>query len=169
MQNACVCITCGRHIQPAMDVFRPCNMQPEFCFIKKKMYWLYTFKHYDCNTSLWMLTILRPYLIFYFQKCKLNSNSILINSNNNLVVLSSLIPFGWFFCNLVKKKNSTSTSFEIVQNLLEIYSSHPFTQDVDEFVFSSKIIWENVALHHLLTNGSSTVNGCRQNESPNSW
>uniref|UniRef100_A0A8C1YE13 LSM7 homolog, U6 small nuclear RNA and mRNA degradation associated n=1 Tax=Cyprinus carpio TaxID=7962 RepID=A0A8C1YE13_CYPCA len=26
----------------------------------------------------------------------------------------------------------------------------------------------NVALHHLLTSGSSAVNGCRQNESPNS-
>ncbi len=25
---------------------------------------------------------------------------------------------------------------------------------------------ENVALHHLLINGSSAVNGCRQNESP---
>ncbi len=30
-------------------------------------------------------------------------------------------------------------------------------------------IWRNVALNHLLTNGSSAVNGCRQNESPNSW
>ncbi len=29
-------------------------------------------------------------------------------------------------------------------------------------------IWRNVALHHLLINGSSAVNGCRQNESPNS-
>ncbi len=28
-------------------------------------------------------------------------------------------------------------------------------------------IWRNVALHHLLSNGSSAVNGCRQNESPN--
>ncbi len=28
---------------------------------------------------------------------------------------------------------------------------------------------QNLSLHHLLTNGSSTVNGCRQNESPNSW
>ncbi len=36
-------------------------------------------------------------------------------------------------------------------------------QDVDEFVSSS-----NVALHHLLRNGCSAVNGCRQNESPNS-
>ncbi len=30
-------------------------------------------------------------------------------------------------------------------------------------------IWRNVSLHHLLTNGSSEVNGCRQIESPNSW
>ncbi len=27
----------------------------------------------------------------------------------------------------------------------------------------------NSALHHLLSNGCSAVNGCRQNESPNSW
>ncbi len=42
-------------------------------------------------------------------------------------------------------------------------------QDVDEFLSSSEQIWRNLALHHLLTNGSSAVNGCRQNESPNSW
>ncbi len=42
-------------------------------------------------------------------------------------------------------------------------------QDVDEFVSSSEQIWRNLALHHLLTNGSSAVNGCRQNESPNNW
>ncbi len=30
-------------------------------------------------------------------------------------------------------------------------------------------VWRNVALHHLLSNGCSAVNGCRQNESPNSW
>ncbi len=39
-------------------------------------------------------------------------------------------------------------------------------QDVD--VWSEEIL-RNLALHHLLTNGSSAVNGCRQNESPNSW
>ncbi len=27
-------------------------------------------------------------------------------------------------------------------------------QDLDEFVSSSEQIWRNVALHHLLTNGS---------------
>ncbi len=52
--------------------------------------------------------------------------------------------------------------------------SHPKTEicwkfiqampDVDEFVSSSEQIWRNVALHHLFTSGSSTVNGCRQNE-----
>ncbi len=36
-----------------------------------------------------------------------------------------------------------------------------------EFVSSSEPIWRNLALYHyhLLTNGSSAVNGCRQNES----
>ncbi len=42
-------------------------------------------------------------------------------------------------------------------------------QGVDEFVSSSEQIWRNVALHHLFTNGSSAVNGCHQNERPNSW
>ncbi len=32
------------------------------------------------------------------------------------------------------------------------------------FVSSSEQIWRNVELHHLLTNRSSTVNVCRQNE-----
>ncbi len=36
----------------------------------------------------------------------------------------------------------------------------------DEFVSLSEQIWRDLALHHLLTNGSSEVNGCRQNESP---
>ncbi len=44
--------------------------------------------------------------------------------------------------------------------------THPqAVRDVDELVFSSEQIWRNLALHHLLTNGSSTMNGCRQNES----
>ncbi len=46
--------------------------------------------------------------------------------------------------------------------------THPQAiQNVEDFVSSSEQIWRNVALHHLLTNGSSAVNGCRQNESPN--
>ncbi len=43
-----------------------------------------------------------------------------------------------------------------------------YIQDIDEFVSSSEQIWRNVALYHLFTNGSSAVNGCRQNESQNS-
>ncbi len=42
-------------------------------------------------------------------------------------------------------------------------------QDANELVSSYESIWIYLALRHLLTNGSSAVNGCRQNESPNSW
>ncbi len=37
-------------------------------------------------------------------------------------------------------------------------------QDADQFVCSSEQIWKNSALYHLLTNGSSAVNGCCQYE-----
>ncbi len=40
-------------------------------------------------------------------------------------------------------------------------------QDIDEFVSSREQIWRNVALHYLLTKGSSAVNGCRQNFTSN--
>ncbi len=45
-------------------------------------------------------------------------------------------------------------------------------QDVDLFPYQNRfveIIIIIIALHHLLTNGSSAVNGCRQNENPNTW
>ncbi len=58
---------------------------------------------------------------------------------------------------------------EIVELKMNIYwkfsHSPQAIQDVDEFVSSSEQIWRNLAVHHLLTNGSSAVNGCRQNES----
>ncbi len=54
------------------------------------------------------------------------------------------------------------------QNLLKgtvhakINIIHPQAiQDGDQFVSSSEQIWRNLALCHLLTNGSSAVNGCR--------
>ncbi len=54
-----------------------------------------------------------------------------------------------------------------MNNIKEIFHSkicwtltHPqASQDVNEFVSSSKQIWRNVAIHHLLSNGSSAVNG----------
>ncbi len=49
------------------------------------------------------------------------------------------------------------------------YTQSQANQDVDEFLSSSEQIGRNLALHHLLTSGSSAVNGCRQIESPNSW
>ncbi len=40
-------------------------------------------------------------------------------------------------------------------------------QHVNEFVSSSEHIRINLALHHLLNNESSVVNGCRQSEYSN--
>ncbi len=59
----------------------------------------------------------------------------------------------------VKRKNSP-------QNQNKMYS--PAGHLRLEFVSSSKQIWIHFALNNLLTNRSSTVNGCRQNENSNS-
>ncbi len=37
-------------------------------------------------------------------------------------------------------------------------------KDVEEFASSLEQIWSKLAVHHLLTNGSFEVNGCRQNK-----
>ncbi len=39
--------------------------------------------------------------------------------------------------------------------------------NVDEFVSSTELIWRNQTLHHLISNGSSAVNGCCQNMNTN--
>ncbi len=39
----------------------------------------------------------------------------------------------------------------------------------ESWLTDTRYITNYMILHHLLTNGSSAVNGCRQNESPNSW
>ncbi len=65
---------------------------------------------------------------------------------------------------MIVYKNSSPKN----ENMIKMYSPSAI-QDVDEFVSSLEQIWRNLAFHHLLTNGSSAVNGCRQNESPNSW
>ncbi len=48
--------------------------------------------------------------------------------------------------------------------MLEVCTHPQAIQDVDDIVCPSEQIWRNVALHHLLTSGSSAVN-----ESPNIW
>ncbi len=82
---------------------------------------------------------------------------------------SEIILICWFadsetFLIIVSVENSCAASYFVTFDQFYIY-----IQDIDEFVSSSEQIWRNVALHHLLTNGSSAVNGCRQNETPNSW
>ncbi len=68
-----------------------------------------------------------------------------------------------------KWKNNCGTFKRIVHPKMKMYTHPQAKQDVDEFDCSSEQIWRNLALHHLLINGSSAVNGCRHNESPNSW
>ncbi len=53
--------------------------------------------------------------------------------------------------------------FKFAENVLTL---RPFKMYKILFLYQ---IWRNLALHDLLTNGSTAVNGCRQNESPNSW
>ncbi len=58
----------------------------------------------------------------------------------------------------------------IVLSKMKIYSpsGHPKCRWVFLY-YSSKLIWRNLALHHLLTSGSSEVNGCRQNSQDVNW
>ncbi len=67
---------------------------------------------------------------------------------------------------MTKKSVNLKGQFTQKWKFARIYSP---IKDVKKTVSLSEQIWINVALHHLLTNGSSAVNGCRQNESPNSW
>ncbi len=48
-------------------------------------------------------------------------------------------------------------------------NTSPKNENIDELVYYSEKMWRNVALHDFLSSGCSAVNGCRQNESPNSW
>ncbi len=69
----------------------------------------------------------------------------------------------------ISLKYILKVSFHLKMSICQ-KSTHPQAiQVVEEFVSSSRQIWKNLALHHLLTNGSSAANGCRQNESQNSW
>ncbi len=61
-----------------------------------------------------------------------------------------------------KKRNS-------LPNLQKKITNPQPIQYIDEFISSFlQEIWIIIALHHFPTEGSSAVNGCRQNESPNS-
>ncbi len=55
----------------------------------------------------------------------------------------------------------------IVHPKSKICWTFTYPQDIQNMrVTSSQQIWRNFAFHHLLTSGSSAVNGCRQIESP---
>ncbi len=56
----------------------------------------------------------------------------------------------------------------VYTNLLQKCTHRQAILDDQDFVSSTEQIWRNLAFHHFLTTGSSAVNGCRQNESPDS-
>ncbi len=96
--------------------------------------------------------------LFYKKKKLINNKNMVHNMNINKITfyLDILIPF------LILMNFLLSFCFEIVHTIYSP-SGHP------RWVSSSKQIWRNLALHHFLTNGSSALNGCHQNESSNSW
>ncbi len=57
---------------------------------------------------------------------------------------------------------------EFTQKITFSFTHPKAIQTVHKSVSLSEHICRNLAFHHLLTNGSPAVNGCRQNESPNS-
>ncbi len=91
-----------------------------------------------------------------------------LNTNSHTLILCS---FGELFFLYFKTFHNLSVK-RMFHSKPKVFWKfpHPLTiQDVDEFVSSSEQIWRSLALYNLLTSGSSAVNGCRQNESPNSW
>ncbi len=63
-------------------------------------------------------------------------------------------------------KEQFTKKWKFAKTLLYTSTLRPAEMQVSLFLLH---IWRNSALNHLLSNGCSAVNGCRQNESPNSW
>ncbi len=60
-------------------------------------------------------------------------------------------------------KSIVHPKYKIAEN---VFTLRPAKMEISLFLHQ---VWRNVVLHHLLITGWSAVNGCRQNESPNSW
>ncbi len=81
------------------------------------------------------------------------------------------LQVGIFNITLSRNRKSSNYNFSIKHSIkgspkkiMFWKCTHPWAnQDVNEFVCSSEQIWRNLAVHHLLSNESSAVNGCRQN------
>ncbi len=88
-------------------------------------------------------------------------------------ILNSYSPMkGSIFVNFLNNRSKGLTMQIYFHSLWSYLPRVPtiLTTWVNEFVSSSEQTWRNLALvHHLLTNGYSAVNGCRQNECPNIW
>ncbi len=63
-------------------------------------------------------------------------------------------------------KRIVHPKMKILKLKLKLTVGHPRCRWISS---SSEQIWRNYAFDHLLTNGTSAANRCRQNESPNCW
>ncbi len=63
-------------------------------------------------------------------------------------------------------KESFTQKLQFAENFLPLKSSKMYNKLVFFFFHQNRF---GEMYHHSLTSGSSAVNGCRQNESPNSW
>ncbi len=91
------------------------------------------------------------------------------------VILNNMLHWNWVKSIVFKYKNTTNWNWAGPwinlrdsslknENVLNIYSPSGHLRCRLVWVFLKTQIWRNLALHQLLTNGSSAVNGCRQNE-----
>ncbi len=128
---------------------------------------------YIPNLSVVCFFICLSYFIFYCALllfCAQAWHGKTLSSRNDPIFFCSL-----HWRNLSLYNKITTTHFKQIRfwwkNVIKfrgkVYSN--FFKFVQQLFFFECRIGENLALHHLLTIGSSAVNGCRQNESPNSW
>ncbi len=112
----------------------------------------FTWDGNNCNK--WMDRV-RTRLMYL--DCTLSMLKSQMSVNSSQVIIQQTTKYKWgkteVFLDSQSKRNNSPKN----KKLLIIYSPWSLEQ-----------IWRNSALHFLLTSGFS-VNGCRQNESPNSW
>ncbi len=91
------------------------------------------------------------------------------------VILNNMLHWNWVKSIVFKYKYTTNWNWAGPwinlqdsslknENVLNIYSPSGHLRCRLVWVFLKTQIWRNLALHQLLTNGSSAVNGCRQHE-----
>ncbi len=112
-------------------------------------------------------------------KCKWSKKDNKCNGDNSFG--QSFMPGHWM---LIASKIGVPPLFATINRIYEHYKEESkLSQSFSKLQWTAKAVQVTIknflkkiaenpkcrGVCHLLTNGSSAVNGCRQNESPNSW